>query len=92
MEDGSLGDIDACMWVGHPGINGFIAIGEVLNGSVNPSGRLVDIWQADMTKDPTYKNVMENLQTENGTTDYAYTDEAGAEHVSSFSYDYSMVF
>ncbi len=81
VEDDSLGNIDACMWVGHPGINGFIAIGEVLNGSVNPSGRLVDIWQADMTKDPTYKNVMENLQAENGTTDYVYTDETGTDHL-----------
>ena len=81
VEDGSLGDIDACMWVGHPGINGFIAIGEVLSGKVNPSGRLVDIWAADMTKDPTYNNIMENLQVENGTTDYLYTDEAGVEHL-----------
>ena len=81
VEDGSLGDIDACMWVGHPGINGFVAIGEVLSGEVNPSGRLVDIWAADMTKDPTYHNIMENLQVENGTTDYVYTDEAGAEHL-----------
>ena len=81
VEDGSLGDIDACMWVGHPGINGFIAIGEVLNSAVNPSGRLVDIWQADMTKDPSYYNIMENLQAENGTTDYVYTDETGADHL-----------
>ena len=80
VEDGSLGDIDACMWVGHPGLNGFVAIGEVLNGTVNPSGRLVDIWQADMTKDPTYPNMIENLQAVNGTTDYVYTDEAG-EHL-----------
>lgn len=81
VEDDSLGHIDACLWVGHPGNNGFIAIGEVLNGSVNPSGRLVDIWQADMTKDPTYPNIMTNAQTENGTSDYVYTDENGEEHV-----------
>ena len=80
VEDGSLGEIDACMWVGHPGLNGFVAIGEVLAGTVNPSGRLVDIWQADMTKDPTYPNLLENLQTANGTADYVYTDESG-EHL-----------
>ena len=81
VEDGSLGDIDACLWVGHPGLNGFIAIGEVLNGSVNPSGRLVDIWQADMTKDPTYQNIHSNLQTKNGTSDYVYTDAEGVDHL-----------
>ena len=81
VEDGSLGDIDACLWVGHPGNNGFIAIGEVLNGSVNPSGRLVDIWQADMTKDPTYYNIHSNLQVANGTSDYVYTDADGVDHL-----------
>ena len=81
VEDGSLGDIDACLWVGHPGLNGFIAIGEVLNGSVNPSGRLVDIWQADMTKDPTYPNIHSNLQTAGGTSDYIYTDADGVDHL-----------
>ena len=81
VEDGSLGDIDACLWVGHPGLNGFIAIGEVLSGAVNPSGRLVDIWQADMTKDPTYNNIMSNLQVEYGTTDYVYVDETDTDHL-----------
>ena len=81
MKDGSLGDIDACLWLGHPGLNGFAAIGKVLCGQVNPSGRLVDIWQADMTKDPTYFNIMENLQAENGTSDYVYTDQDGADHL-----------
>lgn len=70
VKDGTLGEIDACLWVGQPGLNGFEAIGKVLDGEINPSGRLVDIWQSDMTKDPTYPNVMENLQTENATTDY----------------------
>ncbi len=87
VEDGSLGDIDACMWVGHPGLNGFIAIGEVLNGTVNPSGRTVDIWQADMTKDPTYPNMIENQQAVNGTTDYVYTDEAGEHLVHAVEYE-----
>ena len=90
VEDGSLGDIDACLWVGHPGINGFAAIDEVLSGEVNPSGRLVDIWQADMTKDPTYYNIMENLQAENGTTDYVYTDEAGDHLIHAVEYEEGM--
>jgi len=87
VKDGSLGDVDACMWVGHPGLNGFEAIGEVLSGKVNPSGRLVDIWAADMTKDPTYYNNMENLQVENGTADYVYTDESGDHLIHAIEYE-----
>lgn len=87
VEDNSLGEIDGCLWVGHPGNNGFIAIGEALNGTINPSGRLVDIWQADMTKDPTYPNVMENLQTENGSSDYLYTDAQGDHLVHAIEYE-----
>lgn len=77
IEDGSYGNIDAAIWVGHPGLNGCTAIGEVLNGTVNPSGKLADIYAADFTKDPTYLNMGDNLQIENGTTDYVYYDEEG---------------
>lgn len=78
VEDGTYGEIDAAIWVGHPGMNGAIAIGEVLNGTVNPSGRLADIYAKDFTKDPTYLNLVDNLQIENGTTDYVYYTEDGA--------------
>lgn len=77
IEDGSYGEIDAAIWIGHPGLNGAVAVGEVLNGSVNPSGRLADIYAADFTKDPTYYNLIDNLQIENGTADYVYYDEEG---------------
>ena len=50
-------DIDAVVWVGLPGENGLLAIGSLLSGSVNFSGRLVDTWAADFTKDPTYVNM-----------------------------------
>ena len=86
-EDGSLGEIDAVLWVGHPGLNGFEALGQVLNGQINPSGRLVDIWARDMTKDPTYPNLIENLQSENGTADYVYTDETGSYTFHSIEYE-----
>lgn len=77
IEDSSYGEIDAAIWVGHTGLNGCTAIGEVLNGTVNPSGKLADIYAADFTKDPTYANLGDNLQIQNGTTDYTYTDEEG---------------
>lgn len=49
-------DIDAILWVGSPGQVGFNAMGQVLNGIVNPSGRTADIYPADFTKDPTFVN------------------------------------
>lgn len=48
--------IDAAVWVGFTGSTGIMALGEVLNGSVNPSGKLVDTWVADFSKDPTFVN------------------------------------
>ncbi len=48
--------IDAAVWIGFTGSNGITALGEILNGEVNPSGRLVDTWAADFTKNPSFVN------------------------------------
>lgn len=59
MELGVLEDdesIDAILQVGSPGAVGFTALGPILAGEINPSGRTVDIWSADFTADPTFKN------------------------------------
>ena len=54
--------IDAILWVGYEGTSGMTAIGEVLKGETNegvkfsPSGKTVDIYPADFTKDPTWNN------------------------------------
>ena len=48
--------IDAALWIGFTGSTGIMALGEILNGSVNPSGKLVDTWSADFSKDPTFVN------------------------------------
>lgn len=48
--------IDAALWIGFTGSNGITALGEILNGDVNPSGRLVDTWAADFTKNPSFVN------------------------------------
>lgn len=48
--------IDAAVWIGFTGSNGITALGEILNGDVNPSGCLVDTWAADFTKNPSFVN------------------------------------
>lgn len=50
-------DVDACLWVGAVGQTGMYAIGEVLNGEVNPSGRLVDTYAYDSTSAPSFANI-----------------------------------
>jgi beta-glucosidase len=52
--------IDACLWIGGPGNTGIMALGRVLNGTVNPSGRTVDLYERDFTKDPTWQNFGNN--------------------------------
>lgn len=51
MELGPLDEygVDAVLWIGGPGVKGAMAVGSVLNGSVNPSGRLVDTYAYDLT-------------------------------------------
>lgn len=58
-------DIDAIVWVGQPGTNGFVSVGEVLNGTVNPSGKLVDVWGANFKHDPVWYNLVEYADTNN---------------------------
>ena len=60
MEIGPLmeGDyaVDAILEVGSIGATGASGVGNVLAGTVNPSGKTCDIWAADFTADPTFKN------------------------------------
>ena len=60
MELGFLNDeaygIDAAVWVGCVGDQGANSVAKVLNGTVNPSGRTIDTFVSDLTKDPTYVN------------------------------------
>lgn len=39
------------------GASGFAALGEIINGSVNPSGKTVDTYVRDLTKTPYYNNI-----------------------------------
>lgn len=67
LEDGDL-EIDALLWVGQPGSTGTYAIGDVLAGNVNPSGKLTDtVWKQHLYN-PVYAN----------WGDYAYSSADGA--------------
>lgn len=57
--------IDAAVWIGGVGNYGIMALGNILNGTVNPSGRTVDTYVRDFSKDPSWQNFSTNL----GSTD-----------------------
>ena len=69
MELGFLDNpaIDAAMWIGEPGDNGFAGVAELLAGNVSPSGRLADTWAYDATSAPSFKNF----------GDFRYLDDDG---------------
>ena len=56
--------IDGCLWIGSPGKSGIMALGTVLNGETNPSGRTVDTYARDWTKSPTWNNFGNNRVTD----------------------------
>ncbi len=56
LMEGDL-EADAILWMGHPGEKGFEVLDDVLTGAVNPSGRTVDTYVADLTADPSYQNI-----------------------------------
>ncbi len=55
--------VKAVIWIGCPGDVGTGAVGRILTGEVNPSGRTVDTWARDFTQDPTFQNFSDNAQT-----------------------------
>lgn len=68
--------VDAVTWIGSPGESGFNAVGKMLTGEVNPSGRTVDTWTNDLLAHPTEGNF--------GSFHYAGSDElTGPENSSS---------
>ena len=60
--------VKAILWMGTPGANGAGTVGRILTGDVNPSGKTVDTWTRDFTKDPSFQNFSDNAQN-NLTTD-----------------------
>ncbi|MBO4989584.1 MAG: glycoside hydrolase family 3 C-terminal domain-containing protein [Clostridia bacterium] len=57
---------------GSTGVNG---VGEVLNGTVSPSGRMTDTWVNDITSDPTYVNAGDFRYADLGNVAYVEYEE-----------------
>lgn len=79
---------DAVLWIGAPGATGFNAVGKILSGEINPSGRLPDIYPVDMTKDPTYNNFGRNSLEPTETTAGGNQYTVGGQPVSAYFTDY----
>lgn len=48
--------VSAILWLGGAGSTGYLSLGDILTGRVNPSGRLPDTWAASFRNDPTFPN------------------------------------
>lgn len=48
--------IKSVLWCPAPGQVGFTALGEIMNGTVNPSGKTADIFVRDLTATPVWNN------------------------------------
>ena len=83
MELGGLEDydVDACLWIGFPGVVGFTGVANLLTGDANPSGKLVDtyaknslsapaITYAQSLNTPTWTNLDEVLEYCSDTDKY----------------------
>ena len=57
-------DIDACMWIGYGGDNCFDSIAQLLDGTVNPCGRLADTYAYDVESAPAMENFGDMTFTE----------------------------
>ncbi|MCR4698995.1 MAG: glycoside hydrolase family 3 C-terminal domain-containing protein [Bacilli bacterium] len=57
LEDETYKNVKAAFWLGGVGQEGMHAIPEILNGTTNPSGRLVDTYAYDSTSAPSFKNL-----------------------------------
>ena len=54
-----------------PGATGFNALGKIISGEVNPSGKTVDLWARDLTAAPWYNNIGHHNYTDPTSLDVA---------------------
>ncbi|MGN1370473.1 MAG: glycoside hydrolase family 3 C-terminal domain-containing protein [Aristaeellaceae bacterium] len=74
--------VDAILWIGGVGNSGAMAVGKLLTGEVNPSGRTVDTWLVDLTQGPSWTNYAtqsQNIDEDGNRMDAAIYNEEGAD-------------
>lgn len=64
--------VDAALWIGTPGAYGFNAVAKLLNGTYNPSGRLIDTYAYDAMSAPSMKNFGSNAYSNLQVTDMSW--------------------
>ena len=80
-------NIQAALWLGHPGSNGLNALGRVLSGEVNPSGRTVDTFARDFRNDPSWYN-FGNYMTNEGNRYWTATSSGGEQDRNAWFVEY----
>nr|MCR4674602.1 glycoside hydrolase family 3 C-terminal domain-containing protein [Lachnospiraceae bacterium] len=63
-------EIDSIVWVGDPGVNGFLGVADVLSGEANPSGYITDTYAVNSASSPAMVNF--------GVYKYANSSDSGA--------------
>lgn len=81
-------EVDAVLYAGMGGSVGMKAVPKILTGDINPSGRTVDIWPADFTKDPTWGNMLTNTHVGGTTVNIGTAPDGKALPTSVRSLDY----
>lgn len=76
--------IAAAVWIGGPGGAGIMALGRILNGEVNPSGRTVDTYARDFTKIPAYANLTYKISDKVSSDTYFVGSSAQEEYFSDY--------
>ena len=66
--------IDAALWIGSVGQTGLYAVGDLLKGTINPSGSLPDTWWTNNLLDPAMANFGTYTYTNAG--DYSFVSSA----------------
>jgi beta-glucosidase len=68
-------NIDAVLWIGGGGQSGFNAVGKILTGEINPSGKTADTYVADLLSDPANINFSDpTFWSESGASVNMYTN------------------
>lgn len=83
LELGESADkVQSILIAGQPGANGFVALGQILSGEINPSGRTVDIFPTEFENGPTFMNFAKGIDVNNlNNTSNVYTDSNGNAYV-----------